>query len=232
VSIETAREWIQGAKSLAILTGAGLSAESGLPTFRGAGGYWRNHRAEDLATEDAFHRDPKLVWEWYESRRDALKMARPSIAHRCVVDLEVLAPESMLVTQNVDDLHERGGSRRVLHLHGELMVSRCTRCRVETRNRLIEQRCSCGGLYRPGVVWFGESLDAKMWDEALQFFQRADVALVVGTSGIVQPAAGLVPAAADAGARVIEVNLEGTPLTRHAHLSLLGKSSEILPRLC
>lgn len=232
MSIETAREWIQKAKCLGVLTGAGLSAESGLPTFRGANGYWRNHRAEDLATPEAFERDPKLVWDWYETRRDGLQTARPSIAHRCLVDLEARAPKFKLVTQNVDDLHERGGSRGVVHLHGELMISRCTGCGTETRNRLVSQKCVCGRLYRPGVVWFGEDLDPEKWDASLSFFQSADVVLVVGTSGMVQPAASLVPSAVAAGAKVIEVNLEVTPLTRHAHLSLLGKSSEIVPRFC
>lgn len=173
-------------------TGAGVSAESGIPTFRGEGGLWRNFRAEDLATPEAFARDPELVWQWYEWRRGLVRAAQPNAAHRAIARLT----DAAVVTQNVDGLHARGGSRDVIELHGNIFRVRCTRERV-TRDAFepfaeMPPRCECGALLRPDVVWFGEALPEDAWARATDAIRRADLLLVIGTSGVVYPAAGLV----------------------------------------
>ena len=178
-------------RSVVVLTGAGVSADSGIPTFRGAGGLWRNYRAEDLATPDAFARNPMLVWEWYEWRRSLVRAAEPNAAHRAIARLDAL-----VVTQNVDGLHERAGSKKILELHGNLFRVRCVRERG-TRSAHesfgeIPPRCECGALLRPDVVWFGEMLPDGMFERAVEAVREADLLLVIGTSGVVYPAAGLV----------------------------------------
>lgn len=218
------------------LTGAGISAESGIPTFRGAGGLWRSFRPEELATPEAFARDPKLVWEWYLWRRGLIAQAQPNAGHYALVRLEQRTPRFTLVTQNVDGLHDRAGSRNILKLHGDIWEVRCTACgRQERDERLafdcLPPRCACGGLLRPAVVWFGEMLPAAVWQAAEEAVRAAEVLLVAGTSAVVYPAAGLVPLARSAGAKVIEVNLEQTPLSASADCSLRGKAGEILPDL-
>lgn len=218
------------------LTGAGISAESGIPTFRGAGGLWRSFRPEELATPEAFARDPKLVWEWYLWRRGLSAQAQPNAGHYALVRLEQRTPRFTLVTQNVDGLHDRAGSRNILKLHGDIWEVRCTACgRQERDERLafdcLPPRCACGGLLRPAVVWFGEMLPAAVWQAAEEAVRAAEVLLVAGTSAVVYPAAGLVPLARSAGAKVIEVNLEQTPLSASADCSLRGKAGEILPDL-
>lgn len=235
--IEKAREWIRESRRPVALTGAGISAESGVPTFRGAGGLWRQFRAEDLATPQAFHRDPKLVWEWYDFRRQSLKGVEPNAGHTFLARWQMRRPEVVLITQNVDGLHDRAGSRNVLKLHGDIWMVRCTVCGRETRNEEapldeIPPSCAdCTGLLRPGVVWFGESLPPGVWERAEDAVDDCDLLLVVGTSAVVYPAAGLVPSAKSHGARVIEVNLEETPVSGTVDLSLLGKAGEILPEL-
>lgn len=226
------RELIKSAKRPVVLTGAGISAESGIPTFRGAGGYWRHYRAEDLATPQAFDRDPRLVWEWYESRREAVAKAEPNPGHYAIARL----PHATLITQNVDGLHERAGSQNVLRLHGSIWTIRCLTCGVETDDRRVPlpelpPRCGCGGMQRPGVVWFGEGLPQEVWDNAEKAARNADLLLVVGTSAVVYPAASLAPLAARAGATVVEINPGETPLTAAVAYSLRGPAGEILPRL-
>ncbi len=177
---------------MVVFTGAGVSAESGIPTFRGAGGLWRNFRAEDLATPEAFARDPKLVWEWYEWRRGLIRDAQPNAAHRAIA----LLPDALVVTQNVDGLHARAGSADVLELHGNIFRVRCLReSTVESAPDAFSEmppRCQCGALLRPDVVWFGEMLPEGAIERAAREIRRADLLLVIGTSGVVQPAAGLV----------------------------------------
>jgi len=235
--IEQARTWIRNATHPVVLTGAGISAESGVPTFRGAGGFWKQFRAEDLATPQAFHRDPKLVWEWYDWRRQMLKDVKPNAGHAFIARWQMRQPEVVLITQNVDGLHDRAGSRNILKLHGDIWMVRCTVCGRETRNEQapfdeIPPSCpDCAGLLRPGIVWFGESLPTGIWERAQDAVDDSDLLLVVGTSAVVYPAAGLVPSARAHGARVIEVNLEETPVSRTVDLSLLGKAGEILPEL-
>lgn len=231
-----ARQWIEAARAVAVLTGAGVSAESGVPTFRGAGGLWRQYRAEDLATPGAFARDPRLVWEWYDWRRTLIAGVQPNAAHEALARLERRKAQFMLITQNVDGLHERAGSRRVIKLHGDIWLVRCLQCRREFRDERaplpeLPPRCACGGLLRPGVVWFGEALPAAAWEQAEEAARSADVFLVVGTSAVVYPAAGLAMTAQAAGARVIEVNLEETAFSACAACSLRGRAGEILPEL-
>jgi len=237
-AIETAREWLRAASRAAALTGAGISAESGIPTFRGAGGLWRNFRAEDLATPEAFARDPKTVWEWYDWRRGLIRDAKPNLGHYALAQLERrMGDRFALITQNVDGLHNRAGSERVLKLHGDIWWTLCTACgdvRSDFRVPLPElpPRCAaCGGLLRPGVVWFGEPLPARTWEQAEEAARTCDVLIVAGTSAVVYPAASLAPLAKRHGARIIEINTEATPLSGEADLCLKGPSGEILPKI-
>ena len=229
----TPRELLRDAQRVAALTGAGISAESGIPTFRGAGGLWKNFRPEDLATPEAFERDPVTVWEWYLWRRELIAKAQPNAGHLALVRLEARVPHFTLITQNVDGLHDRAGSRRILKVHGDIGINRCHRCGRETPDLPAERppHCKCGGLLRPGVVWFGESLPQDVWREAEKAASEAEVMLVVGTSAQVYPAAGLVPYAQRNGARVIEVNLEATPFSDALNYSLRGPAGEILPAI-
>jgi NAD-dependent deacetylase len=231
--ISQARELLRKASRIAVLTGAGISAESGIPTFRGLGGLWKNLRPEDLATPGAFDRDPGTVWEWYLWRRELIGRAQPNAGHRALVTLEERTRDFTLITQNVDGLHDRAGSRRILKVHGDIWINRCRECSREIAD-LPEERpphCACGGLLRPGVVWFGEALPPRIWLEAEQAANEADVMLVVGTSAQVYPAAGLLPYAQSNGAAVIEVNLEATAFSDSIDVSLRGPAGEILPQI-
>jgi NAD-dependent protein deacetylase/lipoamidase len=235
------RRALKDAGSLAVLTGAGISAESGVPTFRGPGGLWRNYSPEELATPEAFERDPRLVWEWYEWRRDGIRKAQPNAGQLALAALERRKPPRSsetftLITQNVDGLHDRAGSRRILKLHGDIWVTRCTGCAAEERKESpplaeLPPRCRCGALLRPGVVWFGEALPAAEWEQAFAAAAEAQVLMVVGTSGVVYPAAGLVHVARRAGAEIVVINPEATALDSEARWVLRGRAGEILPRL-
>jgi NAD-dependent deacetylase len=237
VEVEVARARLESARRPAALTGAGLSADSGLATFRGAEGLWRRWRPEELATASAFRRDPILVWEWYEARRAHAAGAEPNAGHRALARLESARPEFALITQNVDGLHARAGSSRALELHGSLWRSRCADC-GRRRARPLEPRvplpplcAECGGLERPDVVWFGESLETAVAAEAFRAAEACDVLLVVGASGAVEPAASIARAAKRGGALLIEVNAEATALTALADVVLRGRAAEILDRL-
>lgn len=222
---------------MVVFTGAGVSAESGLATFRGAGGLWEGHRVEDVATPEAFARDPLLVWRFYALRREKAALARPNPAHHAIAQMEGAFPSVVVVTQNVDGLHQRAGSRRVLELHGSLWRIRCSACGREREDRqvpLLElpPRCgSCGALERPAVVWFGEPLPWEVFTEAERACAAADALLVVGTSGVVWPAAGLVELAAASGASIVEVNPEPSALAYLAAVQIPSKAGEALPRL-
>jgi NAD-dependent deacetylase len=234
--VQAAREWLEAATAVAVLTGAGISAESGIPTFRGPAGLWRQNRPEDLATPQAFARNPRLVWEWYDWRRSFIAKAEPNAGHRALVRLEQRKESFTLITQNVDGLHDRAGSKRVLKVHGDIWQVRCISCGRQTEDRRVPlpelpPRCACGGMLRPAVVWFGESLPQREWREAEGAAQTAGVFLVVGTSAQVWPAAGLIETARAAGAKVIEVNPEATPFSPNAHASLRGVAGTILPEL-
>ncbi len=231
-----ARALLHAATHVAALTGAGISAESGIPTFRGATGLWRTYRAEDLATPEAFHRDPETVWQWYDWRRSLIAQAQPNPGHQALAQLERTHPNFTLITQNVDGLHDRAGSRRPLKLHGDIWTLRCTRCprqRVDLSPHLpqLPPTCECGALERPGVVWFGEPLPLDTWNEAEQAAQSSDLFLVIGTSAQVYPAAGLVHIAKQSGAKIIEINPEATPLSGLVDLPWRSPAAQALPAL-
>jgi NAD-dependent deacetylase len=217
-----------------VLTGAGISAESGVPTFRGEGGLWKEYRAQDLATPEAFARDPELIWRFYAWRRQLVGGCRPNRGHMILAEIERQLQPFTLVTQNIDGLHQRAGSKNVIELHGSLWGLRCTQCGQAWRDLAVPLEPSpplcpnCGSIARPAVVWFGEPLDPQVLDRATEACSRAATMLVVGTSALVQPAAQLPLTAKRAGAQLIEVNLESTPLTPHADLALSGAASVVL----
>lgn len=234
--LHTVRRWLAEAERTAVLTGAGVSQESGIPVFRGTGGLWRRHRAEQLATPEAFAHDPKLVWEWYDWRRSVVAGKKPNPGHLALAELERRAADFALITQNVDGLHDQAGSEHVLKLHGDLWAVRCLECGVEKMDQRVPlpelpPQCECGGLLRPGVVWFGEALPGEILQGAIAAARAAQVFLVVGTSAVVQPAASLPLLARESGACVIEVNAEETPLTPIADASLRGAAGQVLPLL-
>ena len=235
--MDQARALLSAAPRVAVLTGAGISAESGIPTFRDAlTGLWAQFRPEDLATPEAFAANPKLVWEWYAWRRELVAKAAPNAGHAALAELERRSGHFALITQNVDGLHARAGSRNVIELHGNLMVDRCF-----AEGRVLgpadeipgtPPRCArCGAPARPGVVWFGEMLPEQALEDAYAAARGCDVFLSVGTSTVVEPAASLPFAAVEAGASVIEVNPARTPLSAHATIVLTGAAGEVLPRL-
>ena len=238
--VERARELLEHATSVAVLTGAGISAESGIPTFRDAlTGLWEKFRPEELATPEAFEANPKLVWDWYAWRRAAVAKAAPNAGHAALVEIERRCREHeidfTLVTQNVDGLHREAGSHRVVELHGNIRRVKCFDGHhpVESwaEGEGMPTCPRCGSLLRPDVVWFGESLPPDALAAALAAARTCDVFLCVGTSTVVEPAASLPFIAREAGARVIEVNPQPTPLTRQASVSLRGNAGEILPLL-
>ena len=233
--IERARALLQYAKTIAVFTGAGISAESGVPTFRGADGLWKQFRAEDLATPRAFARDPELVWQWYDWRRALIAQVKPNAGHLALTELEKRTAQFTLVTQNVDGLHQQAGSYSVVELHGSIWTLRCVVCGKEWLDRkvplIIPPHCECAAIARSGVVWFGENLPPQVWNSAEKAVQSSDVLLVVGTSAVVYPAAGLVPLARSCGAKTIEINVEPTPVSGFVDCALTGPAGEILPRL-
>ncbi|ALA58880.1 SIR2 family NAD-dependent protein deacylase [Nitrospira moscoviensis] len=229
------RRRIAAAQSITVLTGAGISADSGVPTFRGADGLWRNFRAEDLATPEAFERDPRLIWEWYNWRRELIATKRPNPAHEAVAELERRCERFWLITQNVDGLHRAAGSRKLSEIHGNIWTVRCTGCGTIADNHdvpiAILPFCQCGSLLRPHIVWFGESLFPDDLSQCAAALRRCDVLLVIGTSGVVYPAAGFASVAKETGAFVAEINLDPTPQSSLVDLSLQGRAKEIVPLL-
>lgn len=222
------------ARHTAALTGAGVSAESGVPTFRGEGGLWRSRRPEELATPEAFAADPRLVWEFYDWRRSVIRRAGPNPAHYALRALEAMFPRFTLLTQNIDGFHREAGSRHVLEMHGNIWEVRSLEDgRVWEDRRVplepIPPRTESGALLRPNVVWFGEGLDPEVLEAAFEAAARCDFMIVAGTSAVVQPAAHLPVLAKRNGAYVLEVNPERTPISDLADETLLGKAGEALP---
>lgn len=215
-------------RRVVVMTGAGVSADSGIPTFRGAGGLWRNFRAEDLATPEAFRRDPALVWEWYEWRRGLIREAQPNAAHEALARL----PGALIVTQNVDALHVRAGSRDIIELHGNIFRVRCVREGTITLREdafaEIPPRCECGALLRPDVVWFGETLPDDAIARTVNAIRTADLLLVIGTSGVVYPAAGFVSLHDGLS---IEVNPEASAISSACTVSVAERAATGTPPL-
>lgn len=235
--IDRVASWIRDAQHISVLTGAGISAESGVPVFRGSQGLWRQFRPEELATADAFQQQPELVWEWYQWRRERIARAQPNAGHLTIARWQQSRPDVVLLTQNVDGLHARAGSCDSVELHGNLWRVRCAAgCGHRARDReddppRTELRCRCGAWLRPDVVWFGESLDFGAMEQAADAIERADVVLVVGTSAVVYPVAGLPQHAKRRGARVVEVNVDETPLSAQVDAVLRGPAGHVLPEL-
>lgn len=235
-TLSLVRHKLSTARSVTVLTGAGISADSGVPTFRGADGLWKQYRAEDLATPEAFARDPQLVWEWYNWRRELIATKRPNPAHEAVASMEQRFEQFWLITQNVDGLHRDAGSRRLSEIHGNIWKVRCTDCRCIVENRdvpiAILPLCqSCGGLLRPHIVWFGESLAEEDLEQSATALQSSDVCLIIGTSGLVYPAAGFGAIAKQAGAFIVEINLDSTPQSNLADATLQGRARDLVPLL-
>lgn len=233
--LERVRSALARATSVCVLTGSGISSESGLPTFRGANGLWKTHRVEELASPEGFARDPQLVWSWYNERRAAHRDAEPNAGHRALAELERRHGDVTLATQNVDSLHFRAGSRNVLELHGSLREARCNRCGARRALDGALPACeidhACGGKFRPDIVWFGESLPAGVFERAADAAARADVVLVVGTSGMVHPAASLATRYPRPDALVVEINPEETAVSYRADVALRGTATAYLPAL-
>lgn len=223
-------------EKIMISTGAGISTESGIPSFRGVDGLWKEYNPEDLATPEAFEKDPVKVWEWYDWRRQAIGTAEPNAGHRALVELEKLVPHFFLFTQNIDGLHQKAGNRAPYELHGNIWQARCTAEQKvipfeETPLSRIPPVCDCGALLRPNVVWFGEALPLDILELGWMVARNCDAFFAIGTSGMVQPAASLAIMAREGGALVVEINTEPTYLTEIAHESFQGKSGIILPSL-
>ena len=231
------RSLLQRVKSICVLTGAGISAESGVATFRGVDGLWSKLKPEELANFDAFMRNPELVWEWYNYRRQIVHDVKPNPAHYALARLEELVKEFTLVTQNIDNLHFRAGSKKVLELHGNIERSYCIDCgkfvkNVEVTMEKKVPRCSsCNGLIRPDVVWFGEMLPEDVFEAATEAANRCEFFFTVGSSAVVYPAANLPLIARKQGAYVVEINMERTEISHRVNETLLGKAGEILPQL-
>ena len=229
---------VREAQRVSVLTGAGISAESGIPTFRGDEGLWKQFRPEELASMDGFLANPRIVWEWYRFRRDVIGGAQPNDGHLALARWESLIPGFTLITQNVDGLHTRAGNRNLIELHGNLWRDRCLECgrTVEASEEVISGQaelpeCNCGGRLRPDVVWFGEMLPEDEWRRADEAASLCDLFLAVGTSAVVHPAAGLPRLAKTRGAVLVEINPEATPLSGWADYTLFGPAGQVLPEL-
>ena len=221
-------------RRVVVLTGAGVSAESGVPTFRGEDGLWKKFRPEELATFDAFLANPELVWEWYQYRRELIEKVKPNPAHYALAEFQKYFKDITLITQNVDGLHQRAGCSNVIELHGNIKRNRCLKCgkvleTLEIKAEEIPPRCQCGGKIRPDVVWFGEMLPQDALRVAFEVSSSCDLFFSLGTSAVVHPAASLPVMAKKSGAYLVEVNTESTELSYLSDELLLGKAGEVMP---
>jgi NAD-dependent deacetylase len=231
---ELIKDQTEKIKKIVFVTGAGISQESGIPTFRGKDGLWRNYDPMKLATIDAFYDNPKLVWEWYNERRENVFQAQPNQGHKAIAELEKYA-EVVILTQNVDGLHQKAGSSRVLELHGSIIAIKCSVCKFkdDTQAKFSKNPplCKCGNLLRPDVVWFGESLPQEVWKKAVDFASNCNLMIVVGTSLAVSPANTLPIYAQQNNATLIEINLENTEMSSEMDLVINNSSTIALPKL-
>jgi len=236
-NIDTVIEQASKAGAVAVVTGAGISSESGIPTFRGDGGLWKNYRAQDLATPDAFFKNPSLVWEWYDWRREICGKAEPNPAHFAVAEMEKSYTQFLLITQNVDGLHERAGSSKMIEIHGNIWQARCTQCHTvfgipDYPLAEIPVKCtSCNELARPHIVWFGESYDRELLEDAMSFLSRCELLIVIGTSGMVSIPVYFAQQARSVGAFVVEINPNDSEISALANVSIRGKAGEALPEI-
>ncbi len=227
---------LKNAKKIVFFTGAGISAESGIATFRGADGIWNKMKPEELASFDAFMRNPDLVWEWYQHRREIIHNVEPNPGHIAIAELEKYF-DVTVVTQNIDNLHKRAGTTKIFELHGNIKRNFCSSCKKFYEIKDFEKegtapKCNyCGGLIRPDVVWFGEMLPQEQFSGGESAAEWSDVCFVVGTSAVVYPAAYIPMSAKHAGSYLVEINIEPTELTKYADYSIFGKSGEILPAI-
>ena len=230
-------EKLKSAKKILFFTGAGISAESGIDTFRGKGGMWNRMKPQELASFDGFMRNPNLVWEWYQYRRKILKGTGPNPGHFAIAEFEKYIDTVTVVTQNVDNLHFRAGSTNILELHGNIERNYCIDCKTyygmdDFLDVDEAPKCpKCGGMIRPDVVWFGEDLPQDIFAKAEKIAKQSDICFVVGTSAVVYPAAYIPLSAKEGGSYVVEINIEPTEITNSVDCSLTGKSGEILPEL-
>ena len=226
---------IRKAKRVSVLTGAGISAESGIPTFRGAGGVWEKYDFQKLATPEGFKEDPVLVWEWYQLRQREIKKARPNPAHATIAEMERHFESFTVLTQNIDGMHRRAGNRNIVELHGNIWRARCTRdgtvIELDSPVEDIPPLCQCGSMLRPDVVWFGEQLSSESLEAASEAASRSEAMFVVGTSAVVYPAAALPVLTKNAGGLVVVINIEETSLSAYADVSILGRAGELMPVL-
>ncbi len=224
---------ILAAKSIVFFTGAGISAESGIPVFRGKDGIWNKLRPEELANFNAFLKNPDLVWEWYNHRKQIIKESKPNPAHLAISEIQNYVPGVTVVTQNIDNLHRRAGSKIIYELHGNIERNYCIKCRTFYNDEIKfdgkTPTCNCGGLIRPDVVWFGEYLPEDQFSASEKAARNCDVFFIVGTSAVVYPAASLIYSAKENGAYIIEMNIEQTKASHLADESYFGKAGEILP---
>ncbi len=235
--IEKIADIAHNCKHIVVLTGAGISAESGVPTFRGKEGLWGKFRPEELATMDAFMSNPEIVWEWYNWRRELMWKVQPNLGHDAITNLENLSDKFTLITQNVDGLHKLADTKNILELHGNIYRNKCVSCNtiieetVEIQPDAIPSCQKCGGKIRPDVVWFGEMLDEQIIQKAFEDSEKSELFFSIGTSAVVHPAASLPVAAKERGAVLVEINMEATPITPIADYFIAGKSGEILPQI-
>lgn len=229
------KQILKEAKSIVFFTGAGISAESGIPTFRGKDGIWNKLNPEELANFNAFLKNPKLVWEWYQHRKEIIHKCQPNQAHKIIAELQNKYEKVSVVTQNIDNLHRRAGSKSVYELHGNIERNYCIDCKKEYGNNVPLKdglpKCNCGGLVRPDVVWFGEYLPQDVFTSAEKIAKESDVFFIVGTTGIVYPAASIIYLAKNKGAYLIEVNINETDVSISADQSFFGKAGEVLPQI-
>ena len=231
---DTVAQKLKGSKKIVFVTGAGISQESGIPTFRGKDGYWRRYDPMKLASIDAFYDDPKLVWEWYEDRRKNILSVKPNEGHFAISQMEEFK-DVVVLTQNIDGLHQRSGSTNVLELHGSIIRIKCTVCdfidNITENFESLPPKCKCGSMLRPDVVWFGEPLPQNIWQSAIKEASVCDVMVIVGTSLVVSPANTLHVYAKQNGAILIEVNPEKTVMSNDMTLSIQATSVGVLPKM-